>query len=202
MESIDQEGVGKLMETCITLGRKTKPEMEIGICGEQGGEPNNLIIRQYPGGTVDVNFVRAYIAHLNLYGFKPDVLIIDYAGEFKEPPDVPSWEAKYRIMRDLRAMAIMEGMVVITAVQPNKSAAELTEISQYIDESNIGGSFDQFKPLDGFWSINQLTSEKNAKIGRVFIIKHRSGKSQEACEVEFDYSAMRISRIGKDVHTK
>lgn len=169
---------------------------------EQGGEANNLVIRQYPGGTVDVNFVRAYIAHLKLYGFKPDVLIIDYAGEFKEPNDIPSWEAKYRIMRDLRAMAVMEGMVVMTAVQPNKSAAELTEIHQYIDESNIGGSFDQFKPLDGFWSINQLTSEKNAKIGRVFIIKHRSGKSQEACEVEFDYSAMRISRIGKDAHTK
>ena len=169
---------------------------------DEGGEPNNLIIRQYPGGTIDVNFVQAYIAHLKLYGFKPDILIVDYAGEFKEDPNIPSWEAKYRIMRDLRAMAVMENMVVYTAVQPNKSAAELTEITQYIDESNIGGSFDQFKPLDGFWSINQLTSEKNAEIGRVFIIKHRSGKSQEACEVKFDYSHMRISRIGKDVYTK
>lgn len=169
---------------------------------EQGGDVNNLIIRQFPGGTVDVNFVRAYIAHLKLYGFKPDVLIIDYAGEFKEDPNIPGWEAKYRIMRDLRAMAIMENMVIFTAVQPNKTAAELTELHQYIDESNIGGSFDQFKPLDGFWSINQLTIEKNAKVGRVFIIKHRSGKSQEACCVEFDYAAMRISRIGQDTHTK
>lgn len=169
---------------------------------EQGGDVNNLIIRQYPGGTVDVNFVRAYIAHLKLYGFSPDVLIVDYAGEFKEDPSIPGWEAKYRIMRDLRAMAIMENMVVFTAVQPNKSAAELTEISQYIDESNIGGSFDQFKPLDGFWSINQLTQEKNAKIGRVFIIKHRSGKSQEACDVSFDYEKMTIYQIAKDVYMK
>ncbi len=169
---------------------------------EEGGDVNNLIIRQYPGGTVDVNFIRAYIAHLQLYGFKPDVLIVDYAGEFKEDKTVASWEAKYHIMRDLRAMAIMENMVVFTAVQPNKTASELTEISQYIDEGNIGGSFDQFKPLDGFWSINQITAEKNACLGRVFIIKHRSGKSQEACEVEFDYPAMRINRIGKDTHTK
>jgi replicative DNA helicase len=169
---------------------------------EGGGEPNNLIIRQYPGGTVDVNFVRAYVAHLKLYGFKPDVLIIDYAGEFKEPADIPSWEAKYRIMRDLRAMAIMEGMVVYTAVQPNKSAAELTEINQYIDESNIGGSFDQFKPLDGFWSINQLKQEKDANVGRVFIIKHRSGKSQEAVDVEFDYGTMRISQIDRQRYNK
>ena len=169
---------------------------------EQGGEPNNLIIRQYPGGTVDVNFIRAYLAHLALYGFKPDILIIDYAGEMKEREDIPSWEAKYKIMRDLRALGVMEKMVVFTAVQPNKSAKELEELHQYIDEGNIGGSFDQFKPLDGFWSINQIQSEKNASVGRVFIIKHRSGKSQEACEVEFNYEWMRVNRIGKDTHTK
>ncbi len=42
MESIDQQGVGKLMEMCVTLGRKTKPDMDIGICGEQGGEPSSI----------------------------------------------------------------------------------------------------------------------------------------------------------------
>lgn len=181
---------------------KTEIDLRNKTVEEAGGTANNLIVRQFPGGTVDVSFVRAYLAHLALYGFKPDVLIIDYAGEFKEPPDIPSWEAKYRIMRDLRAMGVMDNMVVFTAVQPNKSASELNELHQYIDESNIGGSFDQFKPLDGFWSINQITVEKNASVGRVFIIKHRSGKSQEACEVEFDYKSMKVNRIGKDTHTK
>lgn len=40
--SIDQAGVGKLMKLCIELGRKTKPGMEIGICGEQGGDPESV----------------------------------------------------------------------------------------------------------------------------------------------------------------
>lgn len=42
MASIDQEGVGGLMQICIELGRKVKPEMEIGICGEQGGDPESV----------------------------------------------------------------------------------------------------------------------------------------------------------------
>jgi pyruvate, orthophosphate dikinase len=40
--SIDQEGVGKMIEMAIKLGRKTKPKLEIGICGEHGGEPTSV----------------------------------------------------------------------------------------------------------------------------------------------------------------
>jgi pyruvate,orthophosphate dikinase len=40
--SIDQEGVGKLIEMSIQLGRKTRPDLEIGICGEHGGDPSSI----------------------------------------------------------------------------------------------------------------------------------------------------------------
>ncbi len=40
--AIDQEGVGKLIEMAIQLGRKTRPDLEIGICGEHGGEPSSV----------------------------------------------------------------------------------------------------------------------------------------------------------------
>ena len=30
------------MKICIELGRKTKPDLEIGICGEQGGDPESV----------------------------------------------------------------------------------------------------------------------------------------------------------------
>ena len=36
---IDQNGVGKLMEMAVKLGRSVRPEMHIGICGEHGGDP-------------------------------------------------------------------------------------------------------------------------------------------------------------------
>jgi len=39
---LDQEGVGKLVEMAVRLGRKTRPDLEIGICGEHGGEPSSV----------------------------------------------------------------------------------------------------------------------------------------------------------------
>ncbi len=40
--SIDQEGVGKVIEMAIKLGRAVKPQLEIGICGEHGGDPSSV----------------------------------------------------------------------------------------------------------------------------------------------------------------
>jgi pyruvate,orthophosphate dikinase len=39
---IDRKGVGALMEMAVQRGRKTKPDLEIGICGEHGGEPASI----------------------------------------------------------------------------------------------------------------------------------------------------------------
>jgi pyruvate,orthophosphate dikinase len=38
-ESVDQQGVGRLMEWGVEYGRKSRPDLKIGICGEHGGEP-------------------------------------------------------------------------------------------------------------------------------------------------------------------
>ncbi len=39
---LDQEGVGQLMQMGIERGRKTRPELKVGICGEHGGEPSSV----------------------------------------------------------------------------------------------------------------------------------------------------------------
>jgi len=39
---LDQEGVGKLVEMGVKLGRSTRPDLEVGICGEHGGEPSSV----------------------------------------------------------------------------------------------------------------------------------------------------------------
>jgi pyruvate,orthophosphate dikinase len=41
-ETVDQTGVGKLIKMTCDLGRKTRPNIKIGICGEQGGEPESI----------------------------------------------------------------------------------------------------------------------------------------------------------------
>ena len=40
--SIDEDGVGRLVDLAVTLGRKTNPNVELGICGEHGGDPQSI----------------------------------------------------------------------------------------------------------------------------------------------------------------
>ncbi|MCA0174536.1 pyruvate, phosphate dikinase [Bacillus sp. RAR_GA_16] len=40
--TLDQEGVGKLIDIGVKLGRKTKPRLKTGICGEHGGEKSSI----------------------------------------------------------------------------------------------------------------------------------------------------------------
>ncbi len=41
-QTIDRGGVGKLMQWAITEGRATRPSLEVGICGEHGGDPDSI----------------------------------------------------------------------------------------------------------------------------------------------------------------
>jgi pyruvate,orthophosphate dikinase len=40
--TIDQDGVGQLMQIAIEKGRKTRPKIKLGICGEHGGDPDSV----------------------------------------------------------------------------------------------------------------------------------------------------------------
>ena len=40
--SIEETGVGRLMKMCVDEGREARPSLEVGICGEQGGDPQSI----------------------------------------------------------------------------------------------------------------------------------------------------------------
>jgi pyruvate,orthophosphate dikinase len=50
---LDRQGVGELMKIAIQKGRKTRPDLEVGICGEHGGEPSSVEFCHQ----VDMNYV-------------------------------------------------------------------------------------------------------------------------------------------------
>ena len=41
-KTLDQKGVGKLVNMAVELGRKTRPDLHCGVCGETGGEPHSI----------------------------------------------------------------------------------------------------------------------------------------------------------------
>ena len=41
-QELDQIGVGQLIEMAVKNGRKVRPDLEVGICGEHGGDPSSI----------------------------------------------------------------------------------------------------------------------------------------------------------------
>ena len=41
-ESLDTEGVGALVKKAVELGRSTRPDLKLGVCGEHGGDPRSV----------------------------------------------------------------------------------------------------------------------------------------------------------------
>ncbi|MEU2869760.1 pyruvate, phosphate dikinase [Streptomyces olivoreticuli] len=41
-ETLDRDGVGRLVELAVTEGRATRPDLKIGVCGEHGGDPDSI----------------------------------------------------------------------------------------------------------------------------------------------------------------
>jgi len=64
--SLDQEGVGQLIKMGVEKGRKTRPKLKVGICGEHGGDPASIIFCHQVGLTyVSCSPFRVPIARLS-----------------------------------------------------------------------------------------------------------------------------------------
>lgn len=147
-----------------------------------------LVIKQFAAGNADVNTIRAYHQQLKLYGFKPDLVVVDYVGEMKDIPGMAIHDSRETIMKQLRGFGVEEGHCTLTAVQPNRGAKAASDsINTYMDDQQVGDSYNQFRPLDAFWTINQNQQEKETGIGRIYVAKHRDGESRFGFKIGYDY---------------
>lgn len=137
-----------------------------------------LIIKQFPAGACDVNMIRGFCATLELHGFKPDLILVDYLGEMKDDPIRKTYENRQIAVRDLRGFAVESKTCLLTAVQPNRSGKFDNKSAELISEEHLSESFGIVRPLDFLWSINQNIEEKALNVGRMHVIKHRDGKSK------------------------
>jgi hypothetical protein len=130
----------------------------------------------------------------------------------KDYPNVKTHESRYMIVRDLRGFATEEDLCILTAMQPNRSAREVLnakdrfggtiQTDPVIDDDNLGDSFAQIRPLDGCWSINQTREEKKTDLARVFVIKHRHGKSRYTFHIEIHPETLAITQVEPKVYSE
>lgn len=163
-------------------------------------DKRKLIIKQFPAGTADVNTIRAYMAQTALYGWSPDLVIVDYVGELKDYEGIKTYESRQRLVRDLRALAVEHNVAVFTALQANRRGKEEQQDDSPIDDSMLADSYGQSRVCDAIWSINQSPAEKEMGLARIYIAKHRDGNSRYLCYVKQDRQTLMYSDITKETY--
>lgn len=166
-----------LIEKQHTVRKKIDVEIKMALQALNIEDRKRLFIKHFPAGSADLNVIRAYYSQMALQGFKPDCLCLDYVGELIDFPGMKTYESRQRLVRDLRAFGTEENHCTLTAMQSNR-AGRFAQDGGFIDDSEIGDSYGQVRVMDAVWSINQTTKEKAAGVGRIFVVKHRNGKSR------------------------
>lgn len=162
-------------------------------------DPRMLVIKQFPAGSLDVSSFRAYYTQLLIYGFRPDLVIVDYVGEMKDFPGLATHESRPRIVKELRGFASENNVCVLTAIQANAKGKEmLKEVEGVLDESAQAEAFGQTRPMDAFWTINQTKEEALADLGRIYAEKHRSAKAKMVLYTSYDPATLQIKEISEN----
>ena len=165
-------------------------------------DPRRLIIKHFPSGEMDVATMRAYYKQVQMRGFQPDLVIVDYIGEMKDFENMKTYESRYRIIRALKGFASQEKVVLLTAMQADRSARGKVNLGELIDDDNLADSFGQTRPLDCLWTISQRKVEYEAKVARVFVSKHRFGESRFEFHIEMDPRTLEMREISKSEYEK
>lgn len=174
------------------------PKQVKGILEEDIDCWGRLVIKQYPAGTADVTTCRALINQLQLHGFSPDIVIVDYVGEMRDVPGVKTYESRQRLVRDLRGMAVELKVCVFTAMQINRGGRDALKDKEYIDDDLLADSAGQVRPLDALWTISQTEVEQKANCGTLFVSKHRSGRSRFTVKFYRDPNTLEMNEIAID----
>lgn len=144
-----------------------------------------LIIKEYPTGSATVMTVRNHMEKLQLKGFKPDVIIIDYADIMKSSKSYDSLRHELKLVyEELRNLAMELEVPIWTASQANRDSAQ----SDVVGLENMSEAYGKAMVADVVVSLSRKASEKATGFGRLFIAKNRAGRDGIIFPISIDTS--------------
>ena len=156
--------------------------------------PGNLFVKEYPTSQATVPDIEAYLKELEaVNGVKLKAIVIDYINilaNHRNPNSENTYMKIKQIAEDLRAMAVRNEWVVITATQINRGGYDSTELTM----SHIAESAGLSHTADIIYGIIQDTSMHMNHEYWLKILKMRNGQGKNCrCLYRVDYSYMRLS---------
>jgi len=132
-----------------------------------------LRIKYYPTGGATVSTLRSHLDKLAAQGFRPDLVIVDYAGIMRstERYELLRLELK-KISEELRGFAGELDIPVWTALQSNKEGAN----AEVVDMTNLAEAFAQAHIADFILGIARPTKIKSTGYCTIHIAKNRAGR--------------------------
>ena len=151
-----------------------------------------LLIKYFPTRSASVQTLNAHLKQVELSGFKPNLVIVDYADIMRDISGVKELRHQLgNIYEDLRGMAGEMEIPIWTASQANRSALDVDEIgAEYIAEA-----YSKVMTSDFVLSVSRKIEDKVGNTARFHVIKNRFGVDG------ITYPATMNTNIGKiDIH--
>jgi len=132
-----------------------------------------LFIKEYPTNTASIFTIRSHVERLDLKGFKPDIIIIDYADIMRSSRQFDSLRHELKLVyEELRGLAMEFGIPIWTASQSNKEGAN----ADIIDMTNMSEAYGKAMICDFIISVSRRSHEKASGWGRLYVAKNRAGR--------------------------
>jgi len=135
--------------------------------------PGRVRIKYYPPQFASAKTIAAHIEKIRATGFKPALIIIDYADLLKSGNR--GGDGLYAelggIYEELRGLSGEAGIPVWTATQTNRAAID----HEVIQADSVGDSYKKVQTADFIMSVSRKTKDKLSKTGRIHIVKNRFG---------------------------
>jgi replicative DNA helicase len=155
--------------------------------------PGKLFVKEYPTSQATVLDIESYLKELEaVNGMKLDVIVIDYVNilcNHRNPNSENTYMKIKQLCEDLRAMAVRNNWVVITASQVNREGYNTSEISL----GHVSESAGLSHTCDMIYGIIQTTDMKLKDEYWLKILKIRNGGGKaKKCKYNINYSRMRL----------
>lgn len=142
-----------------------------------------LIIKEYPTGSASSITIRNHVEKLMLKGFKPSVIIIDYADIMRSTRAYDSLRHELKLIyEELRNLAMDLNVPIWTASQANRDSAK----ADIVGLENMSEAYGKAMVADVVVSISRKAMEKSSGAGRLFVAKNRAGRDGLVFPVHID----------------
>lgn len=130
-------------------------------------------IKYYPPQFASAKTLSAHIEKLRAVGYKPKLIVIDYADLLKSSDKGKDglYAELGGIYEELRGLSGETGIPIWTATQTNRAAID----HEVIQADSVGDSYKKVQTADFIMSVSRKTKDKLSNTGRVHIVKNRFG---------------------------